>query len=190
MASYAPQYSAVIFPDRTRVLGVRLLPLSVGQALLLWRIGSPFVAGGPFATGDIVSAIYVLSCPCNAAARGLQRRRTRWLLKLWAWQLRRRKADVLIAACTALSGHVARAFEGPTMWEDGEGGAKCSAPYLQTLKTRLMECFGMGRDAALDYAIQEAIWDIAASAEDHGRAEWVSAEEADTIESLATIVNN
>jgi hypothetical protein len=120
----------------------------------------------------------------------MQRRRTRWLLRLWAWQLKRREPGVLIAAYAATLAHVEAAFQGPTLWESGEGESKCSAPYLQTLKTRLMDCFAVSRDAALDYAIAEAIWDIAAFAEDHGRAEWVSADEADTIESLSRIANN
>jgi len=185
MASFHPEYAKARWPDTVRVLGVRLVPLTIDHAILLWRINSPFVAGGPISLAQLVTAVYVLSRPCDRAAKGLQGRCAGWMLKLWGWQLTLLCADVrqALAICT-VGNYIEQAFQGPTLWE-GEGGAKsCSSPFLQVLKCRLQSSLGCTNENAFAYPVQAAIWDLACHAEDSGRADVVNAEDAEAIERL------
>jgi hypothetical protein len=54
----SPDYSAAVFPDRFRVCGVWLKPMTLGHALLLRRLGNPFVTGD----GIAVTRAHVLQC--------------------------------------------------------------------------------------------------------------------------------
>lgn len=187
MATLAPEYSRVRFPDRTEALGIPLRPLTIDHALLLWRIGSPFVASGPVGLGQIVTALYVLSRPCAIAANGLQQRRTDWLLKLWGWQIMARTspADRYVARST-IEQFIQDSFDGPDLWEaEAASEKKCAAPFLQILKCRLQSCLGISRAEALSYPVREAIWDLACHAEDMGRVEWVSPEQVEFITKVA-----
>lgn len=186
MASFTSEYAAVIFPDRRRVLGKRLLPVTIEHALLLWQIGSPLMIGGRVDSerDAIVFALYVLTRDCRRAADKLPSIRTRWLLQAWAAQLWIRCNDeALAAAWKELDAHIEEAFSGPALWQE-ESNAKSGAPYLQWLKCSLMECFHLSPREALACSVREAIWDLACFAQTHGRAAWVSPEEAEAIEKV------
>lgn len=171
---FAKTYSEVINPDSIHVIGQRLMPVTIGHGILLWRLGSPLMTGGDCPHGEIAMAVYVLSRPWQVAQRGLGKWRTRKLLQFWIWQIKHCLTPQQKASAVAsLNDAVDRAFAGPIMWESG-GGKGCSAPYLQGLKVRLMSHLHQTREQALSYPIREAIWDIDCFAEDQGRVDWVS----------------
>jgi hypothetical protein len=187
--TYARQYAGVIHPDRVTVFGRELVPVTIGHALLLTRIGSPFLVGGKIAAGQLVTAIYVLSRPAEVAARGLDAKRVQWVFKLWAFQLRHLcGALARLMAIHAIEEHLERGWQGPDMWEGKEGSKQCNAPTLLVMKTRLMSAFGVSREQALSYPLREAIWDLAAWAEDKG-VDWVSQEDSDMIEEVLKNAN-
>ena len=180
--NFSRRYAEVVYPAQTRVLGLKLRPLTIAHALLLWRIGSPFLAAGDVGVVELTAAMYVLSRPCAAAAAGLQKGRTAYLLKVWAAQLWCRK-DAIAKGQEQINEHIEDAFSGPKLWEL-EGKLKNGAPYLQWLKCSLMECLNVTREQALNYQVREAIWDIACYAETHGRADWVSSSDEEDIKRL------
>jgi hypothetical protein len=186
VASFHKEYAAVFWPDPVRVLGVRILPVTISHALFLWRIKSPLMVGGKMDIPQLVLALYVLSRPCIEDVRCLQRWDTRWLLKLWALQIKARCREVdRVLARAMLESCMDDAFEGPSIWEAQENtGRKCGAPYLLVLKVKLQERLSCTREQAMKYPLREAIWDLAAEAEVKGLMEWVQPEQAQGIEGV------
>jgi len=188
MSSYSQRYAAVLFPDRWRILGVPLLPLTLGHALLLDRLelgsaGAPREQGRslPATTmpdiGDLLLCLWVCSRAWDRAAAHLQRRRTRCALKLWAWQMRltsRARLDAgLTAAWAQWQAYLAAAWDAPSVWERDKSAAS-SAPLLQVLKVTLMSRLGHSAQSALDTPLTVALWDICCFWETKGHIEWVS----------------
>ena len=60
------------------VMGLRLVPFSVGHALLLHRMGSPFVYGGNASAQDLVEVAVVCSQPIYESVKTM-RSSLRWL---------------------------------------------------------------------------------------------------------------
>lgn len=182
---FLEEYAAKIFPSPRRVLGIPLVPLTIGHALLLYRIQSPFFLGGDVLPGQLVRAIYCLSRPCAAAADGLQSRRVAWLLRLWGrqvkWLTRQPDRDL---AVTEIDKHIEEAFRPAPLWEEDTPGSACSAPYLAVLKVSLMTTFNLDPERALNYPINQAIWDLACDAERKGRTTWVSEAQAKAIRAM------
>lgn len=168
--SYTQQYAALVYPDRVRVLGVALKPVTIGHLLLLHRLKNPFVAGGRIELGHVLTALYVLSRGCKAAAEGLQRRRTAWLLRVWSWQaaLRRKEAG---EARRQIDRHIG-GIERPPLWENDKA-TDCGSPFLLILETRLRHCLGASREEALNTPVSEALWHLGGHAEDQGAVKWV-----------------
>lgn len=187
--------------DRTKVLGVQLVPLTIDHALLLWHLKSPFLTGEMEAVtvdgvtmrlatlGKMVTTLYVLTRPCDEAATAMHRLRTAWRLRFWGWQLARRFGLAgRIAAQTAIERYLEDSFSEPVRWETQRTvhTSICHAPFLQVLKVRLQLCLGESRAGALSYPVREALWDLACFEEDSGRSEWVGAAESADIRRLTT----
>lgn len=200
--THTQRYAEATFPERVWILGRPLQPsCCIGHALLLHRIGSPFVTGhGPEATdevgmGDLLLALYVCSRPWREAAVGIDKRRTRWLLKCWGWQLRRSNTDAaILRAELQLRDYITQAWDGPDFWEEQERkGArrKSGAPVLASLKAMLCGTFGYSEERALATPIRVALFDTAAWAETQGAIQWVSdGDLADIDEALRRVATN
>ena len=185
-ASYAKQYADVVFPRSCQVLGRRLHPPTIGHLLLLWRVGSPLVRGGVMGAGSLALALFILSRPWHRAERGMNGWWGQKVRNAWARQLRRCGEFDRAAAQAMLVAWLGQSMTGPELWQpETKGEAKTiSAHFLQATKVRLMQCFGMTREAALNTPLREALWDLACYAEDQGTAEWVKAEDAEAIDTL------
>lgn len=89
-------YADALFQDRHRACGVDLLPMTLGHALLLQRLGSPFAGQRPalgekrpdISFSDILLVAFVCSRNWRSAARAVNRRRSAWWLR-WKWVTRR-----------------------------------------------------------------------------------------------------
>lgn len=157
-----------------------LRPLTINHAIFLTAIGSPFVIGGTIEKKHVALAAYVLSRPCNAAAKGLRTRRGRWFLRVWSWLigLRCDRLDHVLAR-QAMLDYFKEAFEEPQPWE-GEGdmaGRPPGSTFLQALKVALQARLNCSHAEALNYPLREAIWDLACDSEREGKVQLVSEEE-------------
>lgn len=177
------QYATVAFPDARRVLGVRLLPLSVGHALLLDRIQSPFAPYRAYALtelpgfGDVVEALWILSRPASIAAE--QRVSLRGKATIAAWTIRARLSArfqpwrwFTVADAAERLLRIARdARTGPTLWVKEGSDKPQGAPFLASLKVTLMRFFRCTEREALDYPLRRALWDTSVWWEMHGSGE-------------------
>jgi hypothetical protein len=192
------RYAEALLPDRIRILGRTLHPYCIGHALLLHRIGSPFVSpssplsgerteerGPESGVGDLLLALWILSRPWQQAAAGLRKRRTRWLLNLWGWQLRQLNSDLaLFHAQCQIQECLGRAWDGPDLWEEqaAKTNRKSGAPVLASLKVMLCGIFKCSEDQALSTPIRVALFDTAAWAETQGAIQWVNEDELSDID--------
>ncbi len=178
--SLADQYACALLPDRWRVLGVRLQPLTVGHGIVLARLHSPFT---PFSCrpsahlGDLLLALFACGRPWARGWAALGSRKASLFLRLWAWQiLRRAESDSIIgSAADAFGAYVHAHCAGPRVWEkDGAGASAANSPVLCTLKIGLQEHFGRSEAEALDTLISAALWELYCYAEQHGGLQLVS----------------
>ena len=190
--SHAQAYSRLVFPDTVRVFGVALQPVTIGHGLILWRIESPFIVGGKAEARHIVAALLALRCKtARDADRLLNSWRGRLLIRCWGKQVKRLSVVTKTLAEAQIRNHVRGAYDGPSLWGRDEEATKnrCSAPYLTILKVRLMDYLHLSPEAALDYPIGQAVWDLACYAEYRGSMSWMSEEDSDVISELKRRAN-
>lgn len=160
------------------VLGLRLRPLTVGHALLLHRLGSPFVSGGTVDLSAFMEAVLVCSLPVSGAMDALESR-WRWLMTR-RWLRKIRKTDIARdreAFVEWLSGQFGRV----ECWSKTDGRAPVM-PGVERLIGSLCGDLGQSIQQALDLPLLAASRLMLAHAESHGRVEPVSEEEQDLIE--------
>lgn len=156
---FSDTFAAAAFPPRCRVLGVRLHAFTLGHALLLEQLGSPF---DPFAEtprpaehGDTALALWVLARPWSVAADRIDARRTRWQLRWLSGRLWWRSggaADGLrefLRASTALP---------EVRVIPQEGATRATTPTVPLLLLSLMREWGFSKRDALDQPVTLAWW--------------------------------
>lgn len=80
-------------PHAPNVLGVNLVPYTVGHAIVLQRLGSPFVTGGEVEPMHLVEAVTVCSQSPLEAIKAIK---SRWSgLVLWFWSKRIARLNIL-----------------------------------------------------------------------------------------------
>lgn len=165
-------YVEAQLPKVTRIAGCRLLPLSVGHAMVLQRIRSPFVTSRAFAdsvpdrvpgTGDLSYLLWICSRPYLEAWRGLHRLSARLGRQLIAYRLRRGTASEVERCHEWLR----EQFTWPRI-DNRRDVPALGAPALAAIKVTLMGELGMSEHQALSYPLALAFWDTAVEAERQG----------------------
>lgn len=153
----APRYSEALWPDPVRVAGVRLQPLTLGHALLLQRLRSPYATGAAVAgLGDLLLAVYVCSRPWKRAAEGIH---GRWFGPWIRWRGFRCWRDEERHA-EAFARYLADAWAAPRTWRDGRAsGSPRGSDILQVLVVTQRSRWGKSLAAALDTLVAEAVMD-------------------------------
>jgi len=156
----AEKYARALYPDTYRVLGRRMADYTLGHALLLERLGSPFVIGdalpGP---GDV--KLFLLLCS-RRYPRALRLVQLSQLLPTWfAWRLRcvRLPLDQFPYAVVSVNRYLQESSSMPKPWKE-EGAKKPGSPPLQQVKLTLMSRLGYSRRQALCTHLAEAFWDF------------------------------
>lgn len=169
-------------PNPVRVLGVDLLPLTIGHALLLQRINSkfaPFLQLEPdevIGVGDIFEALYVMSRPAEVAAAGLRSRGYRvlvhwWALRYWiAITFHPWKALAAPTAAAAIARHVRTSCTGPSVFPKRSDSAGLQAPYLAILEVILRR--RMHIDDPKSVPVRVAQWLMSVDCEMEGTVEF------------------
>jgi hypothetical protein len=156
--------------------------MRIGHALLLTSLGSPLAPPNPQSSlatiYDTCLALYVLSRPWRAAARGLRGRHFRWLVRAWAWQIRTFRKINLQTASNAIADYVRRAAAGPRSWHrSGPEDRTWACPWICVLVTHRMECFHQSDATIMDTPLSRAMWELKAWSEVHDGDALVSDEE-------------
>jgi hypothetical protein len=178
-------YAEAIFPDRTRIAGTTLLPMQVGHALLLRRLGSPLAAPTalPYSVtlGQAAVAVFVFSRTQTRAAKRIESRvgqlQISWLgLKL----LLRQERNV-----QALLNYVRRSWQGPTVFvpsdrkqnaQPGDGDA------LRTLVGTLTSRIGVTMQEAMELPLTQALWEVCGYWAQEGGLRFASPQEQEIME--------
>ena len=167
-------YHLACHPDPSEILGVRLLPFSLGHAHLLARMGSPFVTDGEDgepqtpAIGDVFLGVAIcqrnykgacLWLASDGAARSIEHLAKKWL--------KRNRAENDVSPISDFIHYISHAAQGPRFWVDQKQAAKSGADWLQSLKLGLLKT-GRTVTEAMDTPLGEAMWDYAAYWEGEG----------------------
>lgn len=76
-----------IGPQAPKVLGVRLVPYTIGHALILQRLGSPYVFGGEIKPNDLAEAVIVCSQSPFDSIKTIKSPFKNLLLILWGFKI-------------------------------------------------------------------------------------------------------
>lgn len=156
------------------ILGAQLWPLTIGQALLLERLGSPFAKGAAPLTpglGDLLLAREICRFPSPRVPSVI---RMRWLS--WCW--RRTPAAVVLLACRQLADHVQDAFRGPPILRAVDTDERDSGVgIVAALKLGMMSRLGRSERAALETPVALALNELVALTALEGRLDLETAED-------------
>ena len=163
-------------PPAPTVLGVRLVPYTVGHAILLQRLGSPYVLGGEITSNDLVEAVVVCSQSPLESIRSIK---SVWKdLVLWLWVKRIAKLN-LLAESEKFQLWLKDQSTAPEVLM--EAGAKSKRPAMPWPERVLVGCLniGIGPDDAIKMPIGDAERLILAHAEMMGQVQlWDDQSEA------------
>jgi hypothetical protein len=160
-------YAEAIFPNGCKVAGVHLLPLTIGHGLLLERLRSPFCYWSESLweqdkqAGDVAMLAWVCSRPWSVAAASIRTdsKRMAWWVK-WVGLKRIWMTDVdALDAAT----YIASSWKGPDVFFPETGNTERSGiSPLQGIIRSLTGYIGCSWKEAMDYPVQQSLWDTTA----------------------------
>lgn len=181
------KYAEVCLPDRWTVLGKRLEPFSIGRALLLLRLQSPFITHSAAPElADLLIGVFCCAQPVASARSGLLGK-LGWRYRVWA---RIATARLLFApklkekALAEFQFYVDSALEAkPDVRPVGGTKAKysreCTVPSLLARKRVLMNHYGYSEKEVLEIPFAQASFEMAAWLEHSEVLTFRSDEDAD-----------
>ncbi len=155
-------------PDEWTVLGHRLRPLSLGHAILLQALDSPFATWlkdppKTVTVYDVLLAVEVCRRPWPAARRWLTSRAWPWHMKWrhirWALWWRNDTIEQIV-----LREKAGQLYEYSAYWNQGpecnttSDGRMAGAPHLRRLFTFLVSHMHMSESQALGTTVADAVW--------------------------------
>jgi hypothetical protein len=151
------------------VLGLRLQPLTVGHALILSRLGSPFAVGGKVALPHLMEAVAVCSQPLSTATAALS---SPWRpVFVWLW-LRKIRRMNLTQERERFSNWLTEQHGNVECWQ--EAGKEPVMPSAERMLAAVCSELHQSAEAALEFPVAAASRLLIAKAEMHGQAEPVS----------------
>ena len=139
-------------PQAPVVLGVRLVPYTVGHAIVLQRLGSPFVMGGEINPTDLVEAVTVCSQSPLESIKSIKSRFSG--LMLWMWGKRIERMNALVES-DKFQLWLKEQSTAPEVLM--EAGSKSKTPAMPWPERVLVGCLNIG--IAPDDAIQMPLGD-------------------------------
>lgn len=164
-----------------------MAPFTLGHALLLERLGSPFI-GGPArlpGLGDLRLALALCSLTYPRAVKLVGRpRRLRLALWVVGWTARSR---YLPAGTLQFFDYIRKFQNHPECWSGRGGGRAMGTPFFQAVKLTLVMHMGKTELEALCTPLSLALWDYAACWELSEKMELVSSADRAAMETLETL---
>lgn len=153
-------YLTAALPDRRRVAGFDLGPLTIGHAQILERIGSPLAvwAAPSLATtfGDVVIALAVM--------RRNFRRGARLVNSPWCLLIVASEAMALLVRglrpLEQLRAHIREAWHGPRVFVVGDSQATAKPDPLRTVVSTLHGRMGKPMAEVYDMPLRQALWEV------------------------------
>ena len=144
-------------PKPHRVLGLALLPFSIGHFILLQRHQSVFVSqdGGQIGIEDLLLAVLICSQTYEEARKSLSSRWLNWFVKFWGWRCR--KLNVFDEA-KALREYMDEVGNTPDVVRGESKGDQGGMPWVSTLIVFLMADLHMHHADVMDFSLLRAHW--------------------------------
>jgi len=150
------------------VMGLRLVPFTVGHAILLHRLGSPFVTGGRASANDLVEAVVVCSQSAEESIKTMASV-FRWLpLRLMRKKVS--KSDI-VKECHTLQEWIGDKSDCPeVLRQPGAGSREAAMPWPERLLVGLID-IGFTEETVLNMPVTDAERFFLTNAEMHGQVE-------------------
>jgi hypothetical protein len=157
-------------------MGLRLVPFSVGHALLLHRMGSPFVYGGNASAQDLVEVAVVCSQPIYESVKTM-RSWLRWL-PLRIMRQKVKQAD-LLKESKAVQKWIEDQSDCPEVLRSpGSGQRAATMPWPERILVGLVN-IGFDETTVLNMPVTDAERFFLTNAEMHGQVElWSNEQDA------------
>lgn len=163
-------------PPAPVVLGVGLVPYTVGHAILLQRLRSPYVLGGEITSSDLAEAVLVCS---QSPLESIKSIKSIWRdLALWIWGKRIQRMNLMVES-DKFQLWLKEQSTAPEVLM--EAGSKSKRPAMPWPEQVLVGCLniGIGPDDAIKMPIGDAERLILAHAEMMGQVQlWDDQSEA------------
>lgn len=160
-------YSAALFPDTHRVCGLRMMPHTLGHALLLRRVCNPYAIGGEAGTaglGHTVAAAFICSRPWEKAAVGLDA----WWIRAWIRIRSSLRWNQEIPDKLGMLAYLSAAWQTPKAFRRDRGGAQRGSDQIQILLTWQRRNWGKSMDAAMGTPVAVALMEHMERLEEEG----------------------
>jgi hypothetical protein len=183
-------FLAAIVGDTTRVLGFELKPFSLGDLLILKRLGSPFIAGGRVPTyPELQEAVLVCANDFDASQRLLRANTTRFMVRWWHRRLSLcglRRIDTALASAMLLH-HIEKAMSNRPILKPkaDSSGEDLNSPWELTLLSFLMEKLHQSFDVAINQPLALSRWLYGSAMERTGAAILSSESEENEYQNIA-----
>lgn len=180
-------YAQTVFQDRARVEGRRLLPLTVGHALLLQRLKSPFAPRDTrtAGAGDCALLLFVCSRSWQVASKTLDSLRC----KPWLWLEWLRVGFRFGHNRAQLFRYVSEAWTGPEVWLEGKSEPQ-DDDSLRVIINTLCSRMGLRYQDALNMPLRQAVWEVCGFWADEGRLKFMAPHEIEMREQLKEMEGN
>ena len=158
------------------VIGLRMVPFTVGHAILLHRLGSPFVTGGRATAKDLVEAVVVCSQSAEESIKTMASV-FRWVpLRLMRKKVS--KSDI-VKECHTLQEWIGDKSDCPeVLRQPGAGSREAAMPWPERLLVGLVD-IGFTEQTVLNMPVSDAERFFLTNAEMHGQVElWNDKNEA------------
>ena len=157
------------------VMGLRLMPYSVGHSLMLHRIGSPLVIGGHVGRADLMTAVLVCSQPIKESMAAIYSPFRNLALKAWTWKV---KSLSFEAEMDKWNEWMLSQSTAPEILSKPGASKQLSMPWPERMLACCLE-IGLQEDTVLAMPIGDAERLVLARAETHGDVElWNPKDEA------------
>ncbi len=151
----ADQFFRAAIPEPFTVLGLKLRPFSAGHIILLHRIESAFVIGGPQLLPDLISSVFLCSLNFRDGWDSLDNRAVDKFMR--KWQRKIGHFDFL-DKCKLFARYIAEGSEEPG-WQSPEGGGTIDAPKVQVVRCALLSKTNITEAEFLDRPWGLSLWD-------------------------------
>lgn len=160
------------FPTPHTILGLRLLPLTLGHYSLFEFLELAWVTGGDVEWNDLALGVAICAVPFAEAKRMIYDPGTERVLRDWAERLTRtRKVDMLlrrkptpidfVSKCKAFREYLSEHLWTPTYYAERDGTA-LDLPRSYILKIQLMREFGWSDEQVDNRPIAKCLCDMTA----------------------------
>lgn len=159
MDAQAQSYVSVLFPDRFRVCGRWLVPMTLGHLALMQRVGLPFaeVDPKPGTWPQIVLGAWICSQRWDVARDTIEERSTRaWLMWHGVTTFRRAR----LASAITWRQYLTQQWDCPSYtWVRESDEPPTGMALVQSLIVTRMSRLHATRQSALDTPLSVALWD-------------------------------